>query len=114
MNRRKAAQLLAAMLLSVYRGRPDAVSRRDKLQFDVASVKLNKSGDPGTANVSMGPGSAFVPTGGFLPRGQLSALHLPRFAYKILPNQDLLLRSQLPDWVTPSISISKRVRPAIR
>jgi len=100
MNRRKAAQLLAAMLLPYIAAAQTPSVAGDKLQFDVASVKLNKSGDPGTANVSMGPGSAFVPTGGFFRAVSYPLYTYLAFAYKILPNQDLLLRSQLPDWVT--------------
>jgi uncharacterized protein (TIGR03435 family) len=70
-------------------------------QFEVASVKPNKSGDSATsANVSMGPGTAFVPTG-----GRFTAINFPlitniSFAYKVLPNQATLLLHQLPEWVT--------------
>src|SRR5271169_2483828 len=35
-----------------------------KMAFDVASVKPNKSNDPAVSSFPMGPGDAFVPSGG--------------------------------------------------
>jgi uncharacterized protein (TIGR03435 family) len=66
--------------------------------FDVASVKLIKSADRATANMPMGPGDAYSPTGGLF-----SARGFPLFsyilsAYKIAGQQTQALQTQVPGW----------------
>ena len=71
-----------------------------KMEFDVASVKPNKSNDPQNSNVNFGPGDIGPANG-----GRFSAINLPllayiAFAYKltIYEMQSLLL--ELPKWAT--------------
>jgi len=75
-----------------------------KMAFDVASVKLNKSGLPPSgdtpyANVAMGPGDYYSPTGGLFTATNLPVYNYIVFAYKATANQTLNLRAQVPKWV---------------
>jgi uncharacterized protein (TIGR03435 family) len=72
----------------------------DKLTFDVASVKPNRTGDStGRTNVPLGPGNVFTPTGGYLSVVNYPLIALIAFAYKITGDQEQFLRARLPDWV---------------
>jgi uncharacterized protein (TIGR03435 family) len=78
-----------------------------KQQFDVASVKLNKSGMPPSgdaphSNVALGPGAMFAPTGGLFNATNWPLLVYIVFAYKINSNQMAALTAQLPKWVSTS------------
>jgi uncharacterized protein (TIGR03435 family) len=92
---RAAGVLLVGMLAA------RAGAAQDKLEFEVASVKENKSGaEASRSNVPLGPGNVFTPIG-----GHFSALNFPlatyiAFAYKLMGNQQQSLLSQFPDWVT--------------
>ena len=80
-------------------------SPQDRLAFDVASVKQNRSGFPPEgdmpkSNFPLGPGAVYSPNGGFF-----SAVNQPlsiyiQFAYKLMANQMQFLLPQLPAWVT--------------
>jgi uncharacterized protein (TIGR03435 family) len=77
-----------------------AQSPSDKLEFEVASVKPNHTGDPvSRTNVPLGPGSVFTPTGGYLSIVNYPAMALISFAYKITGDQEQYLRAHVPDWV---------------
>ncbi len=91
-----------------------AQSAEPKLQFDVASVKQNKTGDPPPyANSPLGPGSVFVPTGGYFKATDLPLATYVSFAYKVQGNQAKDLMAQLPDWVnTENYDIEARTSRA--
>ncbi len=57
--------LVAIILAATAWAQAPASPASAKLTFDVASVKVNKSGGPGLSNVPLGPGDAYaLPTGG--------------------------------------------------
>ncbi len=69
-------------------------------QFDVASVKPNRSGGPANSNFPLGPGDVYVPNGGFFSATNQTLITYILFAYKIMGNQMQFLLPQLPGWVT--------------
>jgi uncharacterized protein (TIGR03435 family) len=87
-----------------------------RLEFDVASIKLNKAGLPpnGPAPNSifpLGPGDVFVPSGGFFNAVNQTLFTYLRFAYKELYFQTQYLLPQLPEWVrTERYDIQARVQ----
>jgi uncharacterized protein (TIGR03435 family) len=83
----------------------------EKLEFEVASVKLNKSVDqPSRSNVPLGPGAVFSPVKGVFTATNWPLATYIAFAYKILGNQQQALVSQLPGWVvTDHFDIQARV-----
>lgn len=70
-----------------------------KLEFDVASVKPNKSDDLPRMNFSLGPGDWYVPNGGNFIATNLPLIRYIDFAYKVTANQDQAIEKQLPGWV---------------
>jgi uncharacterized protein (TIGR03435 family) len=66
-----------------------------KLEFDVASVKPDKSNNPAAANFFLGPGDGYVSNGGLFSATNQPLIAYLRFAYK-LGQGDLL---DLPMWV---------------
>ena len=89
-----AAAILGAGLLAAQ------TQPEPKLEFEVASVKLNKSVDqPSRSNVPLGPGAVFQPVKGVFSATNWSLATYIAFAYKILGNQQQSLVSQLPGWV---------------
>lgn len=78
-----------------------AQSPPGKVEFDVASVKPSNSNDlPAQSTFPLGPGGAYVPTG-----GRFSAVNFPlatylAFAYEVVGKQQESLLSQLPRWAT--------------
>ena len=86
-----------------------------KLEFDVASVKLDKSGDPPQyANSPLGPGTVFLPNGGRFFATDQSLMTYIAFAYKVQGIQYKDLMSQLPDWVnSENFDIDARTRPDV-
>jgi uncharacterized protein (TIGR03435 family) len=68
--------------------------------FDVASVKVNKSADPPTANFPLGPGDVYVPNGGLFSATGFPLVTYLFFAYKVIGNQGQYLLPQLPGWAT--------------
>lgn len=69
-----------------------------KLQFDVASVRRDKSGRNPKSNVPLGPGAVFPPTGGVLSATSFNLPSFIEFAYKLTDYQADDVRSKLPDW----------------
>lgn len=67
-------------------------------KFDVASVKLNKSGGNFDSNVSLNSGAAFAPTGGLFSATNSEIIRYIMFAYR-LPGPQLNYKiSGLPAW----------------
>jgi uncharacterized protein (TIGR03435 family) len=86
-------------------GLSNAQSQPERLAFDVASIKQNKSGAPPSgdmlrSNVPLDSGDFFVPTGGFFRATNQSLFQYVIFAYRIIGNQMQYLLPQLPGWVT--------------
>ena len=71
-----------------------------KLEFDVASIKPNRSGDPAHANINLSDLEEYTPTGGLLSAVDLPLATYLGFAYKLTFSQRDLLRPQLPKWAT--------------
>lgn len=67
-------------------------------EFEVASVKPNKSGDPPNSNFPLGPGDVYVRNGGYFSATGFPLMTYMTFAYKISGNQVQYLSPQLPDW----------------
>ncbi len=87
-------QLLTAALSA------QAAAPATKLEFDVASVKANKSGSSQVgSNIPLGPGSVFPANGGHLVIQNIPLFGLIAFAYKITGDQEQALRLELPPWV---------------
>jgi uncharacterized protein (TIGR03435 family) len=70
-----------------------------KMEFDVASVKQNKSSDIPKINIPMG-GDTYVSTGGIFSASNMPLIVYMAFAYKITGSQWPALQKQLPGWVT--------------
>lgn len=75
---------------------PAAVA--SKLEFDVTSVKLNKTGDPPNSNVGLGIGDLYSPTGGYFSATSIHLIDYIVFAYKVVHSQVQYLVPQLPGW----------------
>lgn len=71
-----------------------------KLEFEIASVRQNKSGKASSSNVPLGPGDVYVPTGGHFKATNLPLVTYIAFAYKIMGSQTQFLLRQLPRWAS--------------
>lgn len=87
--------LLAGLLAA----RLAAQSSPGKPEFEVASVKPNKSDGPPHANNPLGPGNVYSPYGGYFQAINFPLYTWILFAYKIMGNQEQFLRTQIPAWV---------------
>ena len=67
-------------------------------QFEVASIKLNKTNDQPFSNFPLGPGDVYVPNGGLFSARGIPLVTYLFFAYKIIGNQGQYLLPQLPEW----------------
>ena len=67
-------------------------------QFEVASVKPNRSNDPPASNFPLGPGDVYIRNGGLFNAIGFPLTTYILFAYKIIGNQAQYLLPQLPDW----------------
>ena len=72
----------------------------DKLEFDVASIKPNKSLDEPRSNFPLGPGDVYITNGGYFSATNQPLIVYISFAYKIAARQIEALQYQLPGWVT--------------
>lgn len=94
---RIASSLLVLLTLSVQ------LAAQQKLTFDIASIRENKSGtgpggDQQDTNVPLGPGNVYSPTGGQLNLRNIEFLQLVAFAWKMtLPQRDAF-RDMAPQW----------------
>src|SRR6202521_6151507 len=73
-----------------------------EMAFETATVRQDTTAPPeaSSANFPLGPGDVYSRNGGlFSAYGFLLATYI-EFAYKITPNQEEFLLSQLPKWVT--------------
>ncbi len=77
---------------------PVANSPTPKLEFEVASVRQNKSDDKPYSNFPLNPGPQFSPSRGHLVATNMLLLQYIVFAYKMTSFQIQSIRSQLPDW----------------
>jgi uncharacterized protein (TIGR03435 family) len=68
--------------------------------FEIASIKLNKSGDQAHSNIPLGPGDVHSSTGGRFSTRGLPLVSYLFFAYKITGDQSEAVLSQLPGWAT--------------
>src|SRR5580658_4582696 len=87
------------LLSGVVAARLAAQSAPAKLEFEVASVKPNKSDGPPHANNPLGPGNVYSPYGGYFQAINFPLYTYILFAYKIMGNQEQFLRTQIPAWV---------------
>ncbi|HEY9138116.1 MAG TPA: TIGR03435 family protein [Terriglobus sp.] len=91
------ASLLALLMCSV------SIAAQQKLAFDIASIRENKSGtgpgsDEPNTNVPLGPGNVYSPTGGQLNLRNIEFLQLVSFAWKLtLPQRDAF-HDMAPPW----------------
>jgi bla regulator protein BlaR1 len=71
-----------------------------KMSFDVASVKLNTSGEFEPANFSLDANDGYLPTGGLLRAPSFQLITFIQFAYKLqlTPGQVSALLANLPRW----------------
>ncbi len=68
-------------------------------RFDLALVKRNRSSDPVSINFPLGPGEAYIATGGYFHVTNLPLIGYIAFAYKLDDEQAAALRQHAPDWV---------------
>jgi uncharacterized protein (TIGR03435 family) len=100
--------LFATLLLGVLSANLTAQTSADqKLSFDVASVRENKTGLPPTGdapdmNVPLGPGDVYSPTGGLLTTKNVVLIQFIAFAYRLTSSQMDELTATAPAWVTQS------------
>jgi len=89
-------RFIAITLLTA--GIVDAQSQ--KTEFDVASVKQNKSDSPSNSNFPLGPGAVYAPNGGLFSATGFPLMTYIAFAYKLMGNDFQSLLAQLPSWAT--------------
>jgi len=75
-----------------------SAAKKDFKEFDVASVKENRSDGPRQANFPLGPGDGYSPNGGHFIATNMPLTTYIFFAYKVQPNQGPALQKQLPEW----------------
>lgn len=98
--RRRVLTLVAAACLLVL---PTSAPAQATMDFDVASIKQNKSGFPPAgemprSNFPLGPGNMYSPNGGtFSATNQPLWIYL-MFAYKMTDHEVVSMRKLLPAW----------------
>jgi uncharacterized protein (TIGR03435 family) len=70
-----------------------------KLDFDVASVRQNRSGSKPESNFPLGPGDMYTHTGGVFSASDQPLITYIAFAYKLTISQLQVVRQRLPEWV---------------
>jgi uncharacterized protein (TIGR03435 family) len=93
-----ARTVLAAALLAPASLRAQPPAAVNKPQFDVASVRENKTGETPYSNFPLGPGPQFDAKGGLLMARDQLLLQYIVFAYKPDMFQIKEFRVKLPDW----------------
>src|SRR5579863_4203558 len=91
--------LATAVLASIAAAQAFAQTAPARPEFEVASVKPNKSGDPPSSNNPLGPGNVYSPYGGYFQANNFPLYTYILFAWKIMGNQEQFLRPQMPEWV---------------
>jgi uncharacterized protein (TIGR03435 family) len=80
-----------------------------KLEFDVASVRQNKSNDKPQSNVSLTQGKTYSPNGGIFSATNQSLFTYILFAYKVGLNESWDQWKRLPEWArTESFDIQAK------
>jgi uncharacterized protein (TIGR03435 family) len=77
---------------------PSASATEGKLEFEVASVRQNKTNDKSSMNVDPTPGDGMIPTGGLYAARNIVLIQYIAFAYKLTNRQLQSVVSQVP-WV---------------
>ena len=72
---------------------------QSKLAFDVASVKQDKTDGEASANVPLGPGNVYTPTGGTFNAKGFPLMVYVTFAYRMSDAQIGAFLKQSPEWV---------------
>lgn len=96
--KRAIARLASAALSAVMASAQPKAPSDARPQFEVASVKLNKTNNPPFSNFPLGPGDVYIPNGGLFSATGLPLVTYLFFAYKIIGNQGQSLLPQLPEW----------------
>ncbi len=91
-------RLIAITLMTVGWLNAQSQTGAEKMEFDVASVKQNKSDSPSNSNFPLGPGAVYVPNGGFFSATGFPLVTYIAFAYKLMANDIQSLLSELPPW----------------
>lgn len=73
-------------------------AQTERLEFDVASIRQNKSGAAPYSNFSISSGTMYGPTGGIFSSTNRPLVDYIVFAYKMTSSQRQDLISQLPTW----------------
>jgi uncharacterized protein (TIGR03435 family) len=71
-----------------------------KLEFEVASVKQDKSDVETNGTFPLGPGNVFTPSGGSFSFTNVPLIDYIAFAYKMNPRPLTEMQHHLPEWVT--------------
>jgi len=115
--------LLVGVLASSLTLRAQSSPAPRALEFDVASVKQNKSGrdshsnfslDSGNLYSTVNEGDAFSPSGGYFSATSMPLWRYIVFAYKLSGTQEMALRfsyfsglsSKVPEWVSGGFDVS--------
>jgi uncharacterized protein (TIGR03435 family) len=77
---------------------PSPPPKEGKLEFEVASVRQNKTNDKASMNVDPTPGDGMIPTGGLYSARNIVLVQYIAFAYKLTNRQLQSVVSQVP-WV---------------
>ena len=78
------------------------------MAFDTASIKQNTTAPPHAVyfNFPIGPGDVYAPTGGIFRANNLSLIDYILFAYKLAPNQEELITSQIRSLTDPDTQLA--------
>jgi uncharacterized protein (TIGR03435 family) len=95
------AQSVAGQALASQPSAPQwQIDAGGKMEFDVASVKRNKSGSPRHTNVGLAGLDEGAPNGGFFSAVDFPLTAYIGFAYKLTPAKTQFLERMLPKWAT--------------
>ena len=75
---------------------PSPLPKEGKLEFEVASVRQNKTNDKASMNVDPTPGDNMIPTGGLYSARNIVLVQYISFAYKLTYKQLQSVVSQMP------------------
>jgi uncharacterized protein (TIGR03435 family) len=73
-------------------------SHQEFIQFDVATVRENRSSAPAYINFPFSADNTYVPTHGYMRASGLPLMAYIQFAYRMNALQVVALQKQLPDW----------------
>jgi uncharacterized protein (TIGR03435 family) len=94
---------------AIAQGSASQTAASDRLKFDVASVKQNKSNGKPTSNVHLTEGKSYEPNGGVFAATNQSVFSYILFAYKVRLSEAWDQFKQLPQWArTESFNIQAK------